>query len=144
MLLFPGISENLLTGALAQTASLPLVLTARLSDLRPRFLPKGRVGKSYRAVARNGRVLLASPVPVEALSGQLFSVRLQIWHKAILPGDLPSPYGLLLCIRAITQPPETSLQTRLIPRGFAGNETASALRLDVGGGMVLEFFYPPR
>src|SRR4051812_28608096 len=77
----------------------PLVLRAVLCDLRPRFLPKGVVGAGHRAVARNGRVLLCSDRPAAELAGQVARVRLQTWHRAILPGDVPEPYGILLCVR---------------------------------------------
>src|SRR5206468_2022091 len=76
----------------------PFALRAVLCDLRPRFLPKAAVGPGRRAVARNGRVLLCSDRPLDALAGQPASVRLQTWHRAILPGDLPAPYGVLLCV----------------------------------------------
>jgi hypothetical protein len=134
-----GIPENLLAGRLAEGGCLPLVLSARLCDLRPRFLPKGRVGRGYRAVARNGRVLLASDVAVEELCGRFGSVRLQTWHKVILPGDFPTPYGLLLCIRLIPEPKGRLYHTRLAERTLEWHEAVSHLRLDVGGGMVLDF-----
>src|SRR5262249_49179285 len=86
-------------GPLAETASGPLVLTARLGELRPHFLPTGGVGRGYGAVARNGRILLASHVPVTELAGRVAVMRLQTWYRALLPGDVPEPYGLLLCVR---------------------------------------------
>src|SRR6266852_7742663 len=80
-------------------AAWPLTLPVVLCNLRPRFLPKGTVGRSFRAVARNGRVLLCSDRPVDELEGRAAVVRLQTWHKVILPGDAPSPYGILVCTR---------------------------------------------
>jgi hypothetical protein len=131
----------------------PLTLRAQLCDLRPRFLPKGAVGRGdplarapaeavsrrgYRAVARNGRVLLASDQPVTELAGRIAEVRLQTWHRIILPGDPPMPYGILLCIRCSESAADPEYVTRLARRG----EGPADLELDVGGGLVLQFQRP--
>src|SRR5207253_2064575 len=109
---------------------------ARLGDLRTRFLPKGQVGRGHRAVARNGRVLLASDLPVTDLAGRVAAVRLQTWHRAILPGDVPEPFGLLLCVRVNPQPdgvPGWSMQL------VDAREASGDLVVEVGGGKVLDF-----
>ena len=90
MALVPAVSD-LLQGSLIEGDRWPLSFVAVLCDLRPRFLPKGQVGRGYRAIARNGRVLLASPLPLPAWIGQVGRLRLQTWHKAILPGESPRP-----------------------------------------------------
>jgi hypothetical protein len=114
---------------------LPLTLTAVLCDLRPRFIAKGTAGRGYRAVARNGRILLACDRPLAELVGQTARVRLQVWHRALLPGDRLEPAGLLLYIgtqrRAVSELP---YHTRLAKPG------AAELILDVGGGLGLEFY----
>jgi len=130
---------DLLWGPLAVTAGDAVALTARLCDLRPRFLPKGRVGRGHRAVARNGRILLASDAPVTELGGQAASVRLQTWHRAILPGDVPELFGLLLCIRKCPSGGTASHDAELNRRGEERAARAD-LVLDVGGGMVLAFY----
>jgi hypothetical protein len=128
---------ELLWGPLAETAGAPLVLTARLGELRPRFLPKGRVGRGYRAVARNGRVLLASHVPVSELAGRVAVMRMQTWHRALLPGDPPEPYGLLLCARDAPGA-RAPLAAELIR--IDGNDDLDVeLVVDVGGRMGLAF-----
>ncbi len=128
---------DLLHGPLLDRAgTLPLSLTAVLCDLRPRFLAKCTVGRGYRAVARNGRVLLACDRPLAELAGRAARVRLQVWHRALLPGDPPEPYGLLVCIG--TRPsaaPEPPYHTHLAKTGAGTAE----LILDVGGGLGLEF-----
>src|ERR1700720_2123211 len=91
--------RHLLWGPLAATPADMISFAAQLCDLRPRFLDKGRVGRGHRAVARNGHILLASDMPLGDLVGQVAKVRVQTWHRAILPGDEPEAYGLLLCIR---------------------------------------------
>ena len=111
------------------------MLRAALGDLRPRFLPKGAVGRAaHRAVARNGRVLLCSDRPVAELAGLAAVVRLQTWHRATLPGDEPGPHGLLLCVRGLERG-RPLYAARLVPCGEAGGD----LTLDVGGLLVLEF-----
>jgi hypothetical protein len=104
--------------------------------LRPRFLAKGRVGKGYRAIARNGRVLLASDRSLEELAGCVAVVRLQVWRRALLPGDVPKPYGLLLCIRSDANP---GAEAAYLARLVLTPDPAAVLTLDVGGCWVLEF-----
>lgn len=128
---------GLLRGALRDASgTLPLLVRAVLTDLQPRFLPKCRVGRGYRAVARNGQVLLASAEPLADLVGREVLVRFQVWHRAILPGDAPKPYGILICINTASQSTSGPLhETRLTKAGG----TIPALALDVGGGLFLEF-----
>ena len=129
-------ARDLLGGPLLTAdAPWPLLLRAALGDLRPRFLPKGAVGRAgHRAVARNGRVLLCSDRPVAELAGLAALVRLQTWHRAALPGDEPAPYGVLLCVRGLERG-RPLYAARLAPRAGANGD----LTLDVGGTLVLEF-----
>jgi hypothetical protein len=120
-----------LGGPLASAGAWPLSLSAVLCDLRPRFLPKGRAGRGYRSIARNGRVLLCSDRPPAELAGQTAAVRVQLWHRAVLPGDAPEPFGLLLAVRCHAAPP--AFTARL------GKSAAGELWLDVGGGVALGF-----
>src|SRR5262249_26159864 len=133
----PPAIAHLLAGPLVESGPFPLSLVVLLGDLRPRFLPKCRVGSGYRAVARNGRVLLASDLPVPELTGLTAWVRLQTWNRAILQGDRPEPYGVLLCVRQCDGPVAQPVRTaRLLA---AKEATAEAFHLDVGGGLVLSF-----
>ncbi len=75
----------LLQGPLRGWTPWPCVLQARLCDLRPRFLVKA-LGPGPRAVARNGRVLLCSDRALADLPDRVARVRLQTWHRTILPG----------------------------------------------------------
>jgi hypothetical protein len=82
---------ELLRGPLVGSPQIwPLLLHVRLCDLRPCFLPKARVGRSYRAIARNGRVLLATNRHLEEWIDRPAEVRLQTWHRAILPAFGPN------------------------------------------------------
>jgi hypothetical protein len=130
-------ARDLLAGPLVSpSGSATLLLQAHLCDLRPRFLAKGGAGMRYRAVARNGRVLLASDRPLAALAGITARLRLQSWHRVILEGDRPEPYGLLLCVRGQVRPDPGPLYAgRLVP----DPEEPFALAIDLGGRLFLEF-----
>lgn len=113
------------------------MLPVRLCDLRPRFRVKQGIGTKLRAIARNGRVLLCADRPLDRLAGQIAQLRLQTWHRSILAGDPPQPYGILVCIRG-WEPGEVSapiFDMRLRPCGEANGN----LRLEVGGCSVLDF-----
>jgi hypothetical protein len=129
--------RSLLHGSLvAANFALPLTCRTRLCDLRQRFLAKGRVGHGHRAIARNGRVLLAANRPLEELDGARALVRLQTWHKSILSDDPPLSYGILVCIRVLDgESGEAEYETRLV----SSADPLSALALDVGGRRWLEF-----
>jgi hypothetical protein len=129
-----GLSD-LLRGPLTAMGTWPLLLAAKWCNLRPAFLPKGQVGRHFRAVSRNGRVLVASDMPLEAMSGRVVSARFQTWHKAILPEELPVAWGVLLCIRAERGSGAAPMyEARLVHEG----QDDSALILEVGGLRVLE------
>jgi len=114
----------------------PVRLLARFCDVRARFLAKGRVGRGYRYIARNGRVLLASDLLLAELSGRIVEARFQIWHRAILREDPAQPYGVLLVVRGSATPREGVLyNTRLVDKPAE----PYALALALGGETVLEF-----
>jgi hypothetical protein len=131
---------HLLSGPLFETErTWPLLLHAVLCDLRPRFIAKGQLGGSYRAVTRNGRILLASRLPLADLPGRSVQVRLQTWHKVILPGSAPEPYGILLCVQL---PPDSTALPTHATRLQPSPELPDApfdLALEVGGGLSLTF-----
>ena len=115
---------------------------AVLCDLSPRFIPKCRVGRGYRAVARNGRVLLASNMPLELLIEREVAIRLQPWRKIILPGDTPEFYGALMYVRCPDASRSSFIQvTKMVLQGqlVRGCRGPFELAVDVGGGMTLVF-----
>jgi hypothetical protein len=132
------IESDLLRGRRA-IARLPITLDAYLSDLRPRFLHKGGAGRGHRYVARNGRILLATERPLEEWMNCLARVRLQPWHRAILPGDRPEPWGLLIWISPITTTRRSSRRAAYRAQLVKAHDGVADLALDVGGGLVLEF-----
>lgn len=127
----------LLTGSLCSTCEWPYTLHACCCDLRPRFLIKQAIRSACRAIARNGRILLCSDRPLEQLPGRIVRLRLQTWHRAYLPGDAPQPHGVLLCLRCLegAEFPTPRFTMRLGKNAEALGE----LRIDVGGGMMLDF-----
>ena len=129
--------SGLLTGLLLTAGpSLPLRLRALLCDLSSRFLPKGRVGNSYRFIARNGRVLLASDLALKDLANQIVEMRLQVWRRELLPGDKPEPFGFLLCVRGASVDPALGLHRASL---VAAPASPCELAIDVGGRTWLEF-----
>jgi hypothetical protein len=131
----PGIS-GLVHGRLFTSGNWPLILEARWCNVRPAFIPKGQVGRHYRAISRSGRILLASDRSLAELAGRLVRVRLQTWHKVILPGTRAEPYGILLCVQEISAPgPGPYYEATL---GEPGDDNAD-LSLEVGALRVLEF-----
>jgi hypothetical protein len=119
----------------------PFAAAARLCDLRPRFIDKGPAGRGRRAIARNGRVLLCADAPLAELAGRPVRLRLQTWNRAILPGDSPAPYGIVLHVRTLDEADATALTlytARLVRLAEAGGDVA----LDVGGGTALELRRP--
>jgi hypothetical protein len=142
----PG--RTLLTGPLIARADWPLNLRAQLCDLRPRFLAKSCTGAGYRRVSRNGKILLCADRPIEALIEKIARVRLQTWHRSVLPGERPEPFGLLLCVRLDetaskrahypAKEKAATFSTRLV----RAEECSGDLQLDVGGEMILEFCRP--
>jgi hypothetical protein len=133
---------NLLWGTvLDQAGGLPLSVLSLLPDLRPRFMAKGKVGRGYRAIARNGRVLMASDRNLAELAGEISLVRLQAWHRSILPREPRRPYGLLLVVQRVlpTSGAEVPYTVRLVDVA----KVQSDLVLNVGGCKVLEFVQPP-
>src|SRR5437870_4378628 len=135
MLISELLSGPLFTGAQA----LPLRLDAWMCDLRPRFLAKGRVGQGYRAIARNGRVLLATDQPLAELVERPAQARLQVWHRAILPGDAAEPYGIVLWMRSDPRSAPCPVYTTKLVRDPA---PCCVLAIQLGGGLVLEFQKP--
>jgi hypothetical protein len=125
-----------LGGPRLESVEWPLNLRVRWCDLRPRFIDKGRAGRGYRAVARNGRILLASPVAFAELPGRVTGVRFQVWHKTILPGAPAEEYGVLLSLFPENMPTESPLYRAALESGLVGENDFC---LAVGGGFVLTF-----
>jgi hypothetical protein len=97
----------------------------------------GNRGGRCRAIARNGRILFCADRPLEELPERLVRIRLQTWHRIYLLGDAPEPHGVLMCVRCLEGDEKVAPLFAMNLRPLA--EAAGELRLDVGGGMVLDF-----
>ena len=78
----------------------------------------------------------AHGLPAARLDGRPALVRLQTWHKAVLPGEPASPYGVLLNLRTRGELPAGPFWTMRI---VEMREAAGDLLLDMGGGTALAF-----
>ena len=133
--------KHLISGPLLESGDRQLIcFRAILGDLRPRFIPKGQIGRGYRAIARNGMVLLASRYPLGELIGREADIRLQAWRKVILPGEKPEIFGVLICVQGFEDSSylNRSQKHEIFHARLSDTDVASAeITLDVGGGSTL-------
>jgi hypothetical protein len=136
---------SLLTGPRCSISQWPYTLHVRCCDLRPRFRVKQTIRSRCRAIARNGRILLCADRPIEELPGRVVRLRLQTWHRVYLPGDAPQPHGVLLCVRSLDSSDrrDAGPTESIVPLFEMGlrplAEAKGELRIEVGGGMMLDF-----
>lgn len=134
------IGESILRGAWeAVGGGWPLSFAVRLCALRPAFIPKGKWGRGFRAVARNGRILLACHAPVDRLAGEVAEARLQTWHRAVGP-SVRGACGILMCVRA---GPAGYPGTHFIGCLSRGLDERREAGLELGGGRFLVLRGPP-
>lgn len=121
-------------------SSEPVLLDVELCSLNGAFIPKGRVGRHYRAISRNGLILLLSPQPLNNYQDSLVQLRMSVWHRASLPGQTPSPWGILLCVRDRHFPPDEKPTQSLLKATLAPARHPSAkIALDLGGERFINF-----
>lgn len=111
-----------------------LCLTALLCDWDRAFIAKGTVGRHYRAVSRNGRVLLASDRPLEESAGRLVRLRIAHWHRQILPGELPSPWGIVLAAWTLHELPDGHSPCSIVYKASIFRDPAPDAGLSIGLG----------
>jgi len=123
----------------SQRTSLSLNVT--LPPLGPAFIPKGKVGRHFKSISRNGLILVMSAVPLKELAESAsVQLRLSIWHSSHLPSEPALPYGLLLYAQPLqiisTQPRERLYRAEMT----ASHSTGAAFSLELGGGRFLNIF----
>jgi hypothetical protein len=126
--------------SLESVDSQSICFRAILGDLRPRFILKGQIGRGYRAIARNGRILLVSRLPLDELIDREAAIRLQPWRKVILPGEKPEIFGILICVQDSEDCSylNRSQKHEIFHVRLSDADVASAeIALDVGGGSTL-------
>jgi hypothetical protein len=100
----PDVVAELLGGRLASVdAGWPLCLRVVSCGLGNVFRIKPSETRGYRAVARNGRVLVATRLPLTDLKDRTVTLRIQTWNRRILTGDPARPWGILLCIEDVVK-----------------------------------------
>lgn len=116
-----------------------LCLRAVLCDWGRAFIAKGMVGRHYRAISRNGRVLLASDRPLVELKDRLLRLRITHWHRQILPGKSPSPWGLVLSAWTLVEQAEDASPRPTVYRAHVSRVPLpqADLSIDLGGLRVL-------
>jgi hypothetical protein len=132
--------KHLIRGPLLESVdSQSICFRAILGDLQPRFIPKGQIGRGYRAVARNGRILLASTQPLDQLIGREADIRLQPWRKVILPGEKPEIFGVLFCVQGSEDSSylNRSQKHEIFHVRLSDDAASAEITLDVGGGSTL-------
>jgi len=116
-----------------------LQMTTALGDLGRAFIPKGGVGRHYRAVSRNGRVLLATDRPLEECGNRIVWLRIACSHRQILSDDESCQWGVLL---VAWTPPELSAAASPRPVVYEAHISrdlapGAELSIDLGGLRVL-------
>lgn len=134
----PDVVAELLGGPLASVdAGWPLCLRALACGLSNVFRIKPSETRGYRAVARNGRVLVASRLPLNDLKDRTVSLRIQTWNRRILPGDAAQPWGIVVCIGDELKHSDPSGRYRMSV--LAQPPVDAALHIELGGRKWLEF-----
>jgi hypothetical protein len=129
-----------------------LSLRAWLGNLQPAFIPKARMRRYQQAVSRNGLILLldsraaAEPdedAPSAAPAGRRRApaqIRLAIWHRAVLPGALSEPYGILVVVNeSLAQNARDDEPQPYWAQLACAEHPDAALLLDLGAGRILSF-----
>jgi len=103
------------------------------------LIAKEGVGRHHRAVSRNGLVLLMSQRPLAELDGAHVRLRLSIWHRAPLRSQPATPWGIVLCFRALHPSAASAGSTILRAETGRGHASDALLLIDLGGERVLNF-----
>lgn len=104
----------------------------------PAFIPKGRIGRHFRAISRNGLILLMSSLGTGSFESLPAELRLSTWHQRIFKESAPEPYGVLMILRplAAVRPSLDSRQYCSMALGASADADAE-LVLDPGGNKFL-------
>lgn len=119
-------------------------LEAALPPLGAAFISKGKIGRHFRAVSRNGMVLLIGAEQHAEISAARMRLRMSIWHRAHLPNEAAEPWGILLYAQRGEANGPAAIPAAghrgLIASLDADHAPDSALSIELGGQRVLNFF----
>jgi hypothetical protein len=118
-----------------------LLLDVTLPPLGRAFIPKGKIGRHFEFISRNGLVILMSAVPPKELQNPTaVRLRVAIWHRAHLHTEPTTPFGLLLHAQPL-QIIATQARERLYRAEVTASHSADAdLSLELGGERFLNIF----
>ncbi len=102
------------------------------------FIAKGKVGRYFKSISRNGLILLMSATSTDDLQyATAVRLRFAIWHRSHLRTEAAVPYGLLLHPRPLqtisAQSDEGLYRAEITASRFAN----AALSLELGGERFL-------
>lgn len=116
-------------------------LDVALPPLGPAFISKGKMGRHFRAVSRNGLVLLICAEPHPEIGAKRMRLRLSIWHRAHLPGEAAEPWGILIYAQRCQGNGSPAIANRSLMALLDDDHAADcALSIELGGRRVLNFF----
>jgi hypothetical protein len=115
-----------------------LPLGVALPPLRPAFIPKGKIGRHFKSVSRNGLILLMTTASTDDLQySTAVRLRIAIWHRAHLHTESATPYGLLLHAQPLQIISTKSHQRLYRAEVTASHSAGAALSLELGGERFL-------
>jgi hypothetical protein len=121
-----------------------LLLDVRLPPLGPAFIAKGKIGRHFKSISRNGLILSMSTIPLRELSDSVpIRLRLAVWHRWHAQNEPATPYGLLLHARPLQITSAQSRERLARAEVAKSHSTDASLSLELGGERFLVFFSEP-
>lgn len=118
-----------------------LSLDVALLPLGLAFIQKGKVGRHFKFISRNGLILIMTTTLLRDLpDSAIIRLRLATWHRSHLQNERAMPYGLLLHARPLQI---THMQSRAHlyrTEVIACHSEGAVLSLELGGERFLNFF----
>jgi hypothetical protein len=104
----------------------------------PAFIPKGKVGRHFKSISRNGLVILMSTFPPRDVpNSTAVHLRVAVWHRSHLQNDPAMAYGLLLHAQPLQGISTHSRERRYRAEVTASHSSDAALSLELGGERFL-------
>jgi hypothetical protein len=115
-----------------------VLLNVTLPALGPTFIAKGKVGRYFRFISRNGLILLMSTTSTDDLQyATAVRLRIAIWHRSHLRTEASVPYGLLLHAQPLQTISAQSDEAPYRAEVTALHSANAVLSLELGGERFL-------
>ena len=115
-----------------------VLLNVTLPALGLAFIAKGKVGRYFKSISRNGLILLMSATSPDHLQyATAVRLRIAIWHCSHLRTEAAVPYGLLLHPRPLQTTSAQSEEGLYRAEITASHFANAALSLELGGERFL-------